>query len=91
MLDNDEFRNGDWTAFAERRTRTGTSRFEALTFLDLDTTPQDEGISFDELVEHLAQSCFGMSRGGHAGPRPTVIRCSQSWTATPTNSSMRPR
>ncbi len=68
MLDNDEFRNGDWTAFAERRTRTGTSRFEALTFLDLDTTPQDEGISFDELVEHLAQSCFGMSRGGQRRP-----------------------
>ena len=69
MLDNDEFRNGDWTAFAERRgARTGASRFEALTFLDLDTTPQDEGVSFDELVEHLAQSCFGMSRGGQRRP-----------------------
>jgi Ca2+-binding EF-hand superfamily protein len=67
-LDNDEFNRGDWTTFAERRTRTGTTRFEQLTFLDIDTNPQDDAISFDELVEQLAQSCFGISRGGQRRP-----------------------
>ncbi|HVU88406.1 MAG TPA: hypothetical protein VHD36_13885 [Pirellulales bacterium] len=67
-IDDAEFQTADWTAFNERRTRRGDSRFEILTFLDLDTNPQDDAISFDELVEHLAQSCFGTGRNGQRQP-----------------------
>jgi Ca2+-binding EF-hand superfamily protein len=61
-LDNDEFQRGDWSTFAERRTKAGTVRGEPITFLDLDTNPQDDVISFTELVEQLAQCCFGLNR-----------------------------
>ncbi|HEY1599278.1 MAG TPA: hypothetical protein VGG64_06730 [Pirellulales bacterium] len=61
-LDHDEFQRGDWSTFTERRTKAGTVRGEAITFLDLDTNPQDDVISFTELVEQLAQCCFGLNR-----------------------------
>jgi Ca2+-binding EF-hand superfamily protein len=62
MLDNDEFLLGDWNFIATRRTKEGAMRNEIATFLDLDTDPQDGGVSFTEIVKHLAQSCFAVTR-----------------------------
>ena len=67
VLDNDEFQPGDWQALVgQGRDAAGrmTGQRGATSFLDLDDNPQDEAITFTELVEHLGDRCFTLSSGG---------------------------
>lgn len=67
-LDYQEFRRGDWTRFRERNPETGYTVAADHTFLDFDSNPPDELVSFTEVVETLGQSCCQASYGGQTNP-----------------------
>lgn len=71
-LDYQEFRRGDWTRFRERDPETGYTVAADHTFLDFDSNPPDELVSFTEVVETLGQSCCQASYGGQTNPNSST-------------------
>jgi Ca2+-binding EF-hand superfamily protein len=88
VLDNDEFYFANWQAILNQsRDAAGrmTGRGTPVTFLDFDDDPQDDAISFTELVEHLGDRCFALGTGGGN----QVLGLAVAPAAAPSGNSMR--
>lgn len=73
-LDYQEFRRGDWAQFRARNAETGYTVAVDRSFLDFDANPQDEIVTFSEVVEALGQCCCQASYGGQTNPGRSVAQ-----------------